>query len=530
MAQIQIVSEDKILRSSFKKKPLNEFHVTFSNSLKTSLNLFTNKSLDIIILDFRDSNIELEFNDNINFFTKKTEQYQISLLLLVKGNVLESSFLMKNILLQDVFCTSDTIDIGSFYWFLKRNHQLFYLKTTNTLLENEKKLLFNQDSLTESYKNLNIIPRDISVKDYPFYSFLLGESSIIKNTRQLISKAIQISTNSLSTTSIESGNILIVADDGLEKESIAYYISFISQNLIKKNPKVAIIDFKEVPKNLVKYILSNPNLKNQKISKSKKSKQKQDNTSAIEYQRLIENFTDGVLIINNIHLLTYEGQSLLLEALEKREASFFGQKMSQLSLSQLIFTVTSNIDEYVEKGIFRQDLLSKISTFKIRVPNLEERNYDLIQIIEQYLVYYKNKYKKSIVLTPQFKFKLLQYSWKENLNSLYTFLSEYCLTATNITDDFEALKTIRTDIYASLSVDSHIQTNIVNKNESTDTLLFSNETRQGIFQPSLENVEKYYIELILESQKGNVAEASRILGISRKTLYSKLKKYNLIQD
>ena len=507
MSQIQIISDDRFLRDSFKVKPLDVFLVSFNSSIKNSLALLTKKAIDIIILDFRSEYIISDLN--LNFFLNKVEQYHLSFLVIIGDTTSKEHSLLKNHLLQDVFCTNNRdIDIFSFYFFLKINIQLFKYRLENFCLKNTTNILLHQEESYTSYysKEHSAIISDTNI--YPFHSFLLGESNAIKLARRSIYTAIGITQKSLVSTEAISGNILIIADTGLEKENIAHYIAFTAQSRMGLHPNIIEIDFKDLPQAFAKYVM---------ISS-------QENiTSEFDYLYFIENFSNGLILLHNVHLLTWEGQTLLMEVLDKRESIFFGKKMSQFSLSQIIFTVTPEIYYLIERGYFRQDLLSKISSFVITIPTLEEREYDIIQIAEQYVQYYQKKYNKSILMTPLFKLQLVRHLWKDNLDTLYRFLLEYCSTSSCIIDDLDALKKTRLDIYSLLNIE--IQPKMLKKIDHKEEILnwFSGEVRNGVFQPSLEDLEQAYIRLVLEHYKGNIAEAARVLGIARKTLYSKLK-------
>jgi len=154
----------------------------------------------------------------------------------------------------------------------------------------------------------------------------------------------------------------------------------------------------------------------------------------------------------------------------------------------------------ISDGLFREDLLYRINTITIELPPLRDRGNDILLIAEFYLKKYAIKYDKyGLKINQKAMQKLLKYKWPGNVRELQHTVEKAVILA----DD----KVLNED---SFTLNEHI------KNLKRDL--------QNI---TIEEMEK---ELILErsyNEKGNMSAMAKNLGITRQTLYKKLKKYGI---
>jgi len=153
----------------------------------------------------------------------------------------------------------------------------------------------------------------------------------------------------------------------------------------------------------------------------------------------------------------------------------------------------------VGEGLFREDLLYRINTIQIEVPPLRERGDDVLVLADFFLKKYTTKYNKpNLKINQQAQDKLLKYAWPGNIRELqHTIEKAVILSEGNLlkTEDFFMRPVVQEKI-----------------NESELTL---------------EEMEKRMINLSVEKNNGNLSVASEQLGISRQTLYNKMKKFGL---
>ncbi len=473
------------------------------------------KNVYFLLLDIRSEEIMDALIDQKDFIQKKLLKGKIYLLLLAwVKNPRIKNFIQNehNIIFQDIlwyeFKEID-MQIEALYLFLKNNMNHLKYRIANELFSHENELLMQMNMDDPTYLNPDIRQDSINL-----LSFFWGESNVILKFRK---KIIKISRS--------SGHILLLGKEGLEQKEIAHYIHSISD---RSKEKFQVIDAQKLPESLHKIRFSDKNLRelpgyNKIYYNSKKS-------------------LKGTLLLHNIHTLSWEMQGHLLNLLEEDQKKIFSEDWSILGSQKIILSADSQLEKMVTQGIFRQDLFSRINSSYLRIPELKERGFDLIYIVDQFCKWYRKKYQKSFYVSPFLKIQLLKCKWERNVSQLYDFLSKMATLSNSIIDDMEALKILRPDIDFSIKVsepDHVVQDSFGSGyNEQNDAFLrenenhlqptlFSKNTLQGKFHPGLANVEISYIQLILKAHKGNMAEAARVLGISRKTLYNKVKTYKI---
>lgn len=209
-----------------------------------------------------------------------------------------------------------------------------------------------------------------------------------------------------------------------------------------------------------------------------------------------ETASKGTLFLDEIGNLSFHLQAKILAALENRQVSRIGSNQIIPIDIRLICATNKNLDRIVSEGLFRQDLLYRINTIQIEIPPLRERGNDITILAEYFLNKYTRKYNKpNLKINQQANEKLLRYTWPGNIRELqHTIEKAVILSESDILrpDDFY-LKTI------GLS-------------EKSKPL------------PTLEEMERQLIHQALEINKGNYSAAAEKLGITRQTLYNKLKK------
>jgi DNA-binding NtrC family response regulator len=204
----------------------------------------------------------------------------------------------------------------------------------------------------------------------------------------------------------------------------------------------------------------------------------------------------GTLFLDEIGNLSFHLQSKLLSAIENRQISRIGSNQVIPIDIRLISATNKNLEEMVKGGLFREDLLYRINTIQIELPPLRERGNDIIILAEFFLKKYSYKYNKpGVKINQQANDKLLKYTWPGNIRELqHTIEKAVILSESQI---------IKPD-------DLHLkQSNHIGNNNPFTTL---------------EEMEKQMIEQALDKNNGNYTAAAEQLGITRQTLYNRLKK------
>lgn len=220
-------------------------------------------------------------------------------------------------------------------------------------------------------------------------------------------------------------------------------------------------------------------------------------TDAIENrQGKFEVAHKGTLFLDEIGNISFHLQAKLLAAIENRQITRIGSTRPIAIDIRLICATNKNIENMVKEGLFREDLLYRINTIQIELPPLRERGNDIIILSEFFLKRYKQKYNKPEMRINQHALdKLMGYSWPGNIRELQNTIEKAVILSESSVIKPE-------DLYLRPAVQ-------VNSNGSITTL---------------EEMEERMINLAIERNNGNLTAAAEQLGITRQTLYNKLKK------
>lgn len=218
---------------------------------------------------------------------------------------------------------------------------------------------------------------------------------------------------------------------------------------------------------------------------------------------LFELANHGTFFFDEITNLSLNIQAKLLRVIQEREFMKVGsQKRTKLDI-RIIASSNRDLREAIKDATFREDLYYRLSVVPIHLPPLRERSGDIPLLVEHFLHKYSQKGNRRVTgFSPQALKMLSAYSWPGNVREL-----EHIIERILILEDGDMVQPEHLPSFIS--------------------------QRQGEFQVfsdasyTLEELEKRYIQFILRTTKGKRQEAASILGINRKTLVQKIKKYNL---
>ncbi len=204
----------------------------------------------------------------------------------------------------------------------------------------------------------------------------------------------------------------------------------------------------------------------------------------------------GTLFLDEIGNLSFHLQAKLLSAIENRQIMRIGSNQPIAIDIRLICATNRNLEKMVSEGLFREDLLYRINTIQIELPPLRERGNDIIILAEFFLRKYTFKYNKpEIKLNREATEKLLGYSWPGNIREL-----QHTVEKAVILSDSPVVKP--EDLYLK-------QESSLPDNNSFITL---------------DEMEQKMIRQAIKANNGNYTAAAEQLGITRQTLYNRLKK------
>ena len=229
-------------------------------------------------------------------------------------------------------------------------------------------------------------------------------------------------------------------------------------------------------------------------------------TSAVSTkQGLVEVADGGTLFLDEVGDISIMTQPKLLRFLETGEFRRVGGTVARTVDVRVVSASNKDLQEEVKTGRFRGDLLFRLNVVSLRLPTLSERKEDIPALVQHFLA----KKSKTKRIGDEALALLMKYDWPGNVRELEHVIEGALVMAQ--TDEIQPK-----DFWLNSAVGPQVQT-APDEKETTNT--------NGLL--SLEELEKIQIEKILRHNKGDRAKSAEMLGISKKTLYLKIKKYGL---
>lgn len=289
--------------------------------------------------------------------------------------------------------------------------------------------------------------------------------------------------NLIEKVSHTDANILITGENGTGKEMLAYEIHRLSARI--EGPMVPI-DMGAITATLFESELFGH-------VKGAFTDAYEDRAGKFELAE------GGTLFLDEIGNLSYPLQSKLLTTIQRRNIVRVGSNKPIPIDVRLICATNRNLEEMVSREEFREDLLYRINTIQVHLPALRERYEDIVPLAEIFLSKYASIYRKSsFILLPDAQNKLKEHPWYGNIREL-----EHLIEKTVIMSDKQEVGADEIDC-PQIKQDKPLS-------EVT----------------TLEEMECQLIRNTINKYKGNLSTVAEQLGISRQTLYNKIKRYGL---
>jgi DNA-binding NtrC family response regulator len=210
----------------------------------------------------------------------------------------------------------------------------------------------------------------------------------------------------------------------------------------------------------------------------------------------------GTIFLDEISNIGLNIQAKLLRVIQEREITRIGSTRPIKVDVRILAATSENLADLVRKEKFREDLFYRLSVVPIHLPPLRERKEDLPFLIDHFLQKYNKRAKKNLnSISPAVNKALVNYDWPGNIRELENTIERAVV----------------------LSMGDEIQLDdLVYHGISASTSFFH---PTGGKYKTLEEIEKAYIKTVLKAQHGNRSRTAKILGIDRKTLLTKIKKY-----
>ena len=299
-----------------------------------------------------------------------------------------------------------------------------------------------------------------------------GESNAMQQLRSLIEKVART-----------DANILVTGENGTGKEMLAREIHLLSN---RKKETLVPVDMGAITETLFENELFGH-------VKGAFTDARADRPGKFEVAN------KGTLFLDEIGNLSYHLQAKLLTALQRRSIVRVGSNTPIPVNIRLICATNRDLQEMVQKGNFREDLLYRINTIHVEIPPLRERPEDIVPLTEIFLSKYTKIYgKTAMCLSLDAKEKLKAQPWFGNIRELeHTIEKAVIIAERSVLDgnDFDFPRAKKKPV-----------------------------TKEAT---TLEEMEYNMIKNAMDKYSGNLSLVASQLGISRQTLYNKIKRYEL---
>ncbi len=282
--------------------------------------------------------------------------------------------------------------------------------------------------------------------------------------------------------------VLITGESGTGKELVANAIHNLS---IRKNKPYIKINCAAIPENLLESELF--------------GYEKGAFTGAIKsYEGKFLAANKGTIFLDEIGEMNYNLQSKLLRVIEEKKVMPIGSNKEKKFDVRIISATQKDLLKAIEGGEFRRDLYFRLNVVNIKLPPLRERKEDIPLLVNHFLKKYSLKYKKNFKISESLMGYILSKEYPGNVRELENFIHSLIV----------------------LNKDKDIIDDVNIEHENIEKLF-------GIFDLTkplndvLNEFERIYLKEVLKKFNYKKSAIAQILGISRKNLWEKLKKYNL---
>lgn len=304
-----------------------------------------------------------------------------------------------------------------------------------------------------------------------------GQSAAMQQLRSLVEKV-----------SITDANILITGENGTGKEMLAREIHSLSSRCTHE---ITSVDMGAITETLFESELFGH-------QKGSFTDAHTDRPGKFEAAHL------STLFLDEIGNLPYHLQAKLLTVLQRRSIVRVGSNQPIPVDIRLICATNRNLTEMVQQGQFREDLLYRINTIHLEIPPLRQRTEDIIPLAERFITRFCKQYDKPLLhLSTAASARLTSHPWYGNIRELEHAIEKAVIICDNPELPVELFQLPK---------------------QAASSRPAATDTPEAA---TLEEMERKMIQKALDTCNGNLSAAAAQLGITRQTLYNKMKKFGL---
>jgi two-component system response regulator HydG len=479
MAKILIIDDDinicQLLDRFFKRK---EHESSFFTSGKKALEFLKENTFDIVFCDFR-----LPDADGKELLLSIKEKNPDTQVIIITGY-------------SDIKTAVDVIKMGAFDYVTKPLLPEEILLLVESALSQKQDKIEKSRAITEGVSDTSQSPADrINAEPYSKKNVQHPKGYIVGT-----SKEAERLHNQIKLVATTNYSVIIYGESGTGKESVAHSIHAYSQR--RDKPFIAV-DCGSLTKELAGSELF--------------GHEKGAYTGALQSKiGQFELANGGTIFLDEIGNLGYDIQVSLLRVIQERKIRRLGSQKETTIDVRIIVASNEKLNEVTARGKFREDLYHRFNEFSIDLPSLRERNQDIMIFAQFFLENANGELGKNITgFVPEVEKVFLDYNWPGNLREMNNVIKRAALLTSK---DMITLETLPQEII--------FQSKFSMADDGRDGTFMS----KGV--PDLKSAalhaEYEKILEILRKVNFNKSKAAMMLNIDRKTLYNKMKTFNLL--
>ncbi len=303
---------------------------------------------------------------------------------------------------------------------------------------------------------------------------IIGESAEMKKVFSLIEKV-----------SVSDATVLILGESGTGKELVATTIHYQSK---RKDRPLLKVNCAALPEGLIESELF--------------GHERGAFTGAVRRKPgRFELANGGTIFLDEVGDLPPATQAKILRVIQERQFERIGGTVTLNVDVRIIAATNKNLEEEVKAGRFREDLYYRLNVIPMTLPPLRDRRADIPLLVELFMDRYRKRTSKNVRFSNEAVEMLLAYDYPGNVRELENII-ERCIILS------------MSDVISKDALPSYIR---------TDTP----EAKSLFLSDIAADAEKGHIIMVLQTTQGNKTKAAEMLGISRKTLWEKMKAYGI---
>lgn len=231
----------------------------------------------------------------------------------------------------------------------------------------------------------------------------------------------------------------------------------------------------------------------------------------------------GTIFLDEIGDMPLHLQAKLLRVLQDYEIVPIGGEEPIWVDVRIIAATNQDLEEGIDKGLFRRDLFYRISVVTLTIPPLCQRKEDIPALTRNFITLFRKKIGRDVTgITDDAIQVMCRYDWPGNVRELMNVIERAMLLSEN---DVITVKNLPSSMFKTGMQDSESSLKNLIDTGSWDTMTLPDVTRNVIKQ-----VEHIYLEMILKKTRGRVGEAAQIAGIHPRGLYNKMKELGIRKE